>query len=192
MENSIYVISDEIYEKLIYGVNSFSIGSIKGMEKLSITVNGFSKAYAMTGWRLGYAAGPSEIISAMNRIQQHSATCATSFVQKAGVAALTGPQEPISRMVQEFWRRKDYMYKELQKFKSFDIKPSLGAFYLFPNIAKTGMDSTQFTTYVMEKAGVAITPGKAFGGYDQNVRMSYANSMENLKQSIEKINELFE
>jgi aspartate aminotransferase len=192
MENNIYVISDEIYEKLTYGVNSFSIGSINGMEKLSVTVNGFSKAYAMTGWRLGYATGPSEIISAMNKIQQHSATCATSFVQKAAVAALTGQQEPIARMVQEFWRRKDYMYKEFQKFKSFDIKPSKGAFYLFPNIAKTGMDSAQFATYLMEKAGVAVTPGVAFGGYDQNIRISYANSMENLKQSIDKIHELFQ
>ena len=128
----------------------------------------------------------------MDKIQQHTITCSTSFVQKAGIAALTGPQEPIREMIKEFWKRHDYMYKELAKFTSFDIKPSFGAFYLFPNISKTNLDSAGFSTFLMEKAGVAVTPGVAFGGYDQNIRISYANSMNNLEAAINNIHKLFD
>lgn len=191
MDNDVYVISDEIYEKIVYDEKHFSIGSIPGMDKLAVTINGFSKAYAMTGWRLGYAAGPKEVISAMNKIQQHSVTCAAAFVQKAGVEALKSPlsQKCIEAMVKEFERRRNLMISKLSKLSSLSIKKPQGTFYMFPEISKTGMNSTEFADYLLEKKGVAVAPGRAFGGYNAHIRMSFANSVENLTEAVERIKE---
>ena len=191
MDNNVYVISDEIYEKIIYDEKHFSIGSIPGMDELAVTVNGFSKAYAMTGWRLGYATGPREVISAMNKIQQHSVTCAATFVQKAGVEALKSPlsQRCIEEMVKEFERRRNLIVAELSKVSSLSIKKPQGTFYVFPDVSNTGMSSTELADYLLEKKGVAVTPGRAFAGYDTHVRISFANSVENLTEAVERIKE---
>ncbi len=190
-ERKIYVISDEIYEKLIYEGKHVSIASMDGMEELAIVVNGFSKAYAMTGWRLGYAAGPKEVISAMNKIQQHSVSCAPAFIQKAGVVALRSSQEFVKEMVEEFRRRRDYIVNRLSRNSSFDVVKPRGAFYVFPNISGTGMSSSQMADVMLQKAGVLVTPGKAFGGYDDHIRISYANSLENIKEAMDRIEQLF-
>lgn len=190
IDKNVYVISDEIYEKIVYdGKKHFSIGSIPGMEELTVTVNGFSKAYAMTGWRLGYAAGPRKIISAMNKIQQHSVTCVTAFVQKAGVEALKSPlsQRCVEEMVTEFERRRNLMVSELSKISSLDIKKPQGTFYIFPDISGTGMSSAEYAEYLLEEEGVAVTPGSAFADYDTHIRISFANSVENLMEAVERI-----
>jgi len=191
IDNNAYVISDEIYEKIVYNEKHFSIGAIPGMDELAITTNGFSKAYAMTGWRLGYAAGPKEVISAMNKIQQHTVTCAATFVQKAGVEALKSPlsERFIEEMVKEFERRRTLIVAELSKVSSLSIKKPQGTFYVFPDISNTGMSSTELTDYLLEKKGVAVTPGRAFGGYDTHVRMSFANSVENITEAVKRIKE---
>lgn len=189
MDNHVYVISDEIYEKITYDEKHFSIGSIPGMDELTVTINGFSKAYAMTGWRLGYAAGPREVISAMNKIQQHSVTCAAAFVQKAGVEALRSPlsQECVEEMVKEFKRRRNLMSSELSKIGSISVRKPQGTFYMFPDISSTGMSSTELAEYLLEKEGVAVTPGRVFAGYDNHVRISFANSIENLTEAVKRI-----
>jgi len=186
MEGRIHVLSDEIYEKLLYEGSHMSIGSIPGMEEYAITVNGFSKAYAMTGWRLGYVAASKPIISAINKLQQHSASCPTSFVQRAALEAFK-PDTPVEPMVEEFRRRRDYLCGALKKFKQFRLDKPRGAFYLFPDISKTGMISAQLCNLLLEKVGVSTTPGEAFGGFERYIRISYANSMENLKEAVSRI-----
>ncbi len=190
-EKKVYVISDEIYEKLIYEGRHISIASMDGMKDLTIVVNGFSKAYAMTGWRLGYAAGPKEIISAMNKIQQHSVSCAPAFIQKAAITALKSTSEFVREMVEEFRRRRDFIVERLSKIPSFDLVKPKGAFYVFPDISRTGMSSSQVAEAMLYKAGVLITPGRAFGGYDNNIRISFANSLENIKEAMNRIEKLF-
>jgi len=194
MDHHIYVISDEIYEKIIYEKEHFSIGSIPDMEDLTITVNGFSKCFAMTGWRLGYAAGPKEIISAMNKVQQHTVTCAPSFVQKAGVVALNNEsiwENYGKKMVEKFKERRDFLIKEFQDM-GLHVKTASGAFYLFPDISRTNMTSTKFSEFLINKVGVIVTPGSAFGNYDNNIRVSYATSLENLKEATERIKRVLE
>jgi len=188
-DHRIYVISDEIYEKMIYDGEQISLGTFPGMDELSITINGFSKAYAMTGWRLGYAAASKPILSAMIKLQQHSASSPASFVQKAGLAAL-GPDTPIKPMVDEFRRRRDYICAALKKIGKFSFDIPAGAFYLFPDISETGMKSDDFCGLLLEKGGVSTTPGASFGGYDDNIRISYANSMENLEAALARIENL--
>lgn len=194
MDHGIYVISDEIYEKILFEKEHFSIGSISGMENLSITANGFSKSYAMTGWRLGYAAGPREIISAMNKVQQHTVTCAPSFVQKAGVVALSNKSvwENYGReMVKEFKERRNFLLERFQHMR-LPVRAASGAFYLFPDISRTNMNSMSFSESLMNSAGVIVVPGRAFGGYDRNVRVSYATSLENLKEASRRMEETLE
>jgi len=190
-EREVYVISDEIYEKLIYEGKHISIASMDGMEDLTIVVNGFSKAYAMTGWRLGYAAGPKEIISAMNKIQQHSISCAPAFIQKAAVTALKATTEFVKDMVEEFRRRRDFIVERISKIPSFNLVKPKGAFYVFPDISGTGMSSSKAAEAMLYKAGVLVTPGKAFGGYDDHIRISFANSMENIKEAMDRLEKLF-
>jgi aspartate aminotransferase len=188
-DKGIHVVSDEIYEKILYDGSHISIGSFPGMEEYAITVNGFSKAYAMTGWRLGYLAASRSIISATNKLQQHSASCPASFVQMAALEALK-PDTPVQPMVEEFKRRRDYLCDALRKLKAFKITKPAGAFYIFPDISRTGMSSTQLCDLLLEKGGVSTTPGEAFGGYDSNLRISYANSMKNLKEAVYRIETL--
>lgn len=182
----IHVLSDEVYEKLLYEGSHLSIGSLPGMEEYAITVNGFSKAYAMTGWRLGYVAASKPIISAINKLQQHSASCPASFAQRAALEALK-PGTPVQPMVEEFRRRRDYLCGAIAKLKAFKLDKPAGAFYIFPNISKTGMSSAQFCDLLLEEYGVSTTPGEPFGGFDKHIRISYANSMEKLKEAVSRI-----
>lgn len=198
LKNNIYIISDEIYEKLIYdGEKHISIASIsEEVKERTIVVNGLSKSHAMTGWRIGYAAGPVEIIKTMTKIQSQSTSNPTSIAQKAAVAALKGPQDCVEKMRQEFEKRRDYLVKELNKIAGVSCRMPKGAFYVFPNInkvlGKNGINSSMdLSIYLLEKAFVALVPGSAFGaeGY---IRISYATSMENLAKGIERIRKSLE
>lgn len=197
LKHNIYVISDEIYEKLIYdGQKHISIASLDDeIKEKTIVVNGLSKAYAMTGWRIGYAAGPVEIIKTMTNIQSQSTSNPTSIAQKAAVAALRGPQDCVEKMRREFEKRRNYLVEALNKINGISCKMPNGAFYVFPNIKSIlGKNTDNFkinssmdlSIYLLEKALVALVPGSAFGaeGY---IRISYATSMENLSKGVERI-----
>jgi aspartate aminotransferase len=184
-DHGICVVSDEIYEKLIYEGEHISLGTFPGMDELSIIVNGFSKAYAMTGWRLGYAAASRPILSAMNKLQQHSASSPASFVQKAGLEALR-PETPIKPMVDEFRRRRAFICGALKEMGGFSLDTPAGAFYIFADISATGMKAEVLCNSLLE-GGVSTTPGGSFGGFDSHVRISYANSMDNLQQAVARI-----
>jgi aspartate aminotransferase len=181
----LFVLSDEIYEKLIYGKEHISLARIGLMAERTITVNGFSKAYAMTGWRLGYAIAPIEIIRQMSKVQQHSTSHPTTFVMYGGVAALKGDQGCVEEMVQEFRRRRDYLIEELG-LMGFESAPADGAFYAF--IRVTG-DDIEIARNWLENAHVAVTPGSAFGmpGWE---RISYAASREKLQEAVNRIRRL--
>lgn len=202
IEHNIYVISDEIYEKLIYdGEQHISIASLgKEIKEKTIVVNGLSKSHAMTGWRIGYAAGPVEIIKTMTKIQSQSTSNPTSIAQKAAIAALRGPQDCVEKMRQEFEKRRDYLIEGLNSISGVSCRIPKGAFYAFPNVSKI-LDkktsnkninsSMELSIYLLEKALVALVPGSAFGA-EGFIRISYATSMENLKRGIERIKEAAE
>ncbi|MFQ5975784.1 MAG: pyridoxal phosphate-dependent aminotransferase [Candidatus Hydrothermarchaeales archaeon] len=188
VKNDLIAISDEIYEYLTYGAKHHSIASYRGMKKRTITINGFSKAYSMTGWRLGYAAGPEDIIKAMLRLQAHSISNATSFVQKAGVVALESSQKSVQEMVKEFKKRRNTVVKMLNEIPNVSCVNPQGAFYAFPNFSKYNKDSFKMADFLLTKAKVAVVPGGAFGdGGEGFIRISYATSMENLINGIERI-----
>lgn len=197
VEKKILIISDDIYEKLVYdGFEFTSIASLgKEVKDLTIVVNGVSKAYAMTGWRIGYAAGSKEIITAMTNIQSQSTSNPTSISMKASTEALTGPQDAVTLMVREFDKRRVYMVERLNKVKGITCLRPNGAFYAFPNIAgllgksfngKILNSSSDLATCLLDEVKVALVPGSAFGaeGY---LRLSYATSMENIKKGIDRI-----
>ncbi|OIO66124.1 aspartate aminotransferase [Candidatus Woesearchaeota archaeon CG1_02_57_44] len=191
-EKGIYVISDEIYEKLIYEGEHCSMASLPGMQDLVITINGVSKAYSMTGWRIGYAAGPKDIISAASRIQDHSTSGANSIAQKAALAAITGPQDEVARMKHEFKIRRDLICERLNRMRGVSIKKPQGAFYVFPNVSKLFNqkipDSNALAAALLEEAKVAVVPGAAFGA-DKYIRMSYALSVENIIKGMDRMDE---
>ncbi len=181
-------ISDEIYEKIIYDGEHVSIASLPGMKERTITINGFSKAYSMTGWRLGYAAAPEELITAMAKVQEHSVSCPTSFVQKAGVAALEGPQDEVDAMVKEFRKRRDVLVSGLNEIDEVSCVMPEGAFYVFANFSAYDNDSFKLAGELLERAGVAVIPGAAFGSQGEGyLRMSYATSMDNILEALERI-----
>lgn len=186
VDHNLSVISDEIYEKIIYDHQHISIGSMEGMEERTVTINGFSKSYAMTGWRLGYLAGPKETMKWVNRLLSHSVSQATTFVQRAGVAALQGPQDEVAAMVAEFKARRDMLVSGL---RDLGIPCSIpgGAFYVFPDVSHLG-GGDAFTDRLLKDALIAATPGSAFGpdGRDY-VRLSYATSQSRIAQALERI-----
>jgi len=197
LEEDIYVISDEIYEKLVYeDFKFYSFASLgEEVKRKTILINGVSKAYSMTGWRIGYAAGPAEIIEGMSRIQSHSSSNPCSISQKASLEALTGPQHEVSRMVAEFQRRRNYLLARLQTIPGISCVKPKGAFYVFPNVSSyydkehNGMrirNSFGLAYYLLKYANVAVVPGGSFGA-DNYIRISYATSMENLEKGIDRI-----
>jgi len=189
VDHDLMVLSDEIYEKIIYGQEQVSIGSFSGMEERTVTVNGFSKCYAMTGWRLGYLAGPQEVMKWVNRILSHSVSHATTFVQWAGVEALKGPQESINGMVAEFQARRDLLVAGLAEIGIRCPLPG-GAFYVFPDVSEFG-GGDAFTERILSEAMVAATPGSAFGpGGAGHVRISYAASRERLTEALARIGKM--
>jgi aspartate aminotransferase len=185
-DHDLFVVTDEIYEKIIYGHQHISIGSLPGMEERTITINGFSKAYAMTGWRLGYMTGPKDIMKWSTRLLSHSVSQATTFVQRAGVAALRGPQDDVNSMVTEFKLRRDLLVSGLHDI-GIDCSLPGGAFYVFPNVGEHG-GGDAFTDRLLKDALIAATPGSAFGpGGNDYVRLSYATSQERLIVALERI-----
>jgi aspartate aminotransferase len=188
LEEEILILSDEIYEKLTYdGTPHVSIASLsQEIYDLTITVNGFSKVYAMTGWRLGYIAAPEPVAAVIDSIQSHSTSNPTSFAQKGGLAALKGDQSFIGEMLQAFTERREYMYNKLTSIPGITCVKPMGAFYMLPNIADFGINSTNFCTKLLEQEKVAAVPGVAFGA-DNNIRLSYASSMENIKKGLDRL-----
>lgn len=188
IEEDIMVISDEIYEHIIYDRAHHSIAVLPDMADRTITVNGFSKAYSMTGWRLGYAAGPLEVIKAMSNLQAHSVSNTTSFVQKAGVAALKGGHEFIDRMVREFQKRRDRIVQLLNEMDGVTCNTPDGAFYVFPDFSSIDRDSLRLSKRLLEEVHVALIPGVAFGsGAEGFQRLSYATSMEKIEEGVDRI-----
>jgi aspartate aminotransferase len=186
-EEEILILADEIYEKLVYeGLEHFSIASL-GPEfyDLTITVNGFSKAYAMTGWRLGYLGAPDPIAKAIDSIQSHVTSNPCSFAQKGGLAALKGDQQSVADMRDEFDMRRQYIVDRFSKIPSVSIVKPAGAFYVLANISKLGLTSQNFADRLLSKANVSVVPGIAFGD-DRTVRFSYATSLDVIKKGMDR------
>jgi aspartate aminotransferase len=190
VEKNIYILSDEIYEKLIYdGAAHKSIASFnQKIYDLTITVNGVSKTYSMTGWRIGYLAAPQAIATAIDNLQSHSTSNPTSIAQKAALEAMTGDQGFIANMVGEFKKRRGYMVERLSSIKGFSPFNPAGAFYVFCEITKTGMGSVELCTRLLSEAKVAVVPGAGFG-WDNYVRFSFATGMETIKKGLDRIQE---
>lgn len=188
---NLFIISDEIYEKLLYEGEHISIASLsKEFYDRTIIINGVSKAYAMTGWRIGYMVASKEIISLAAKFQGHTTSNPNSIAQKASVAALDMDEKVLELMVDEFKKRRDYMYEELSKIDKFIMPPKpQGAFYIFLNISKFNMNSTEFCNYVLDKVKVGVVPGIAFG-MDDYVRISYANAMEEIIDGVNRLKKL--
>jgi aspartate aminotransferase len=186
-EEDIYVLSDEIYEKLVYDdVKHVSIASLsQEAYDLTITVNGFSKSYAMTGWRLGYLAAPDAVVRAVDSIQSHTSSNPSSFSQYGALAALKGDQQPLADMREEFDMRRNYMFDRLSKISNITAVKPQGAFYILVNISQLGLTSQNFADRLLSKANVAVVPGAAFGD-DRTVRFSYATSLDVIKKGLDR------
>ena len=189
IKNDIWVISDEVYERLVYDDQKHvSIASLPGMKGRTFTLNGLSKAYSMTGWRIGYVAAPKEMIITINKLHQHNTTCATSFVQKAAIAAFQNETTEVANMVKEFSRRRDYAVKAINEINGLSCICPKGAFYIFINIKKLGIDAASFADYLLDSAKIALVPGDVFGsGGEGYIRMSFANSYENIVEGCRRL-----
>ena len=188
LEKGVLVMSDEIYEKLVYdGAEHVSAASFSPAHlNNTVVVHGFAKAYSMTGWRLGFLAAPPEIAQAIDAVQSHSTSNPTSFAQKGGVAALDGPQDHLEKWLAEFARRRSYAHQRLNSIRGISCVNAKGAFYLFPNISKLGLKSTDFCARLLEEEKVAAVPGIAFGA-DDYLRISYATSMGNIQKGLDRL-----
>jgi aspartate aminotransferase len=180
--------SDEIYEKLVYdGAEHVSVASFSPAHyEHTIIVHGFAKAWSMTGWRLGFMAAPEPIAKAVDAIQGHSTSNPTSFAQKGGVAALNGPQDHLKLWLAEFDKRRIYAHQRLNNIPGITCVKPRGAFYLFPNVSKLGLNSTTFCAKLLEREKVAAVPGIAFGA-DEYIRISYATSMANIEKGLDRL-----
>ncbi|MBK8909817.1 MAG: pyridoxal phosphate-dependent aminotransferase [Chlorobi bacterium] len=187
--NNLIVFSDEIYSRITYdGFQHKSILEFPGMKERTIMLDGFSKTYAMTGWRLGYGMMPAGIAQVVSKLQTNCTSCTSSFTQVAGVEALRGPQESVDLFVEEFRRRRDVIVDGLNQIPGFRCHRPQGAFYVFPNIEGTGMSSAKMANLMLYEAGVACLSGAAFGAHGEGfLRFSYANSVENIQKALERI-----
>lgn len=188
-KHDLIVVSDEIYEKLVYGeAKHISIASLPGMKERTITLNGFSKCYSMTGWRLGYAAAPVEFIKAMVRVHAYINTCAPSFVQEAGITALEKAEPDVQEMVKEYQRRRDYIVSAINSIDGLSCRTPGGAFYIFVNIKALGKTSAEMADYLLDHAKIAAVPGSAFGPQGEGyIRLSYACSYERIVEAMERL-----
>jgi len=188
LEHNLFVFSDEVYEDIIYEGKHFSIASLPSMLDKTILLSGFSKSYAMTGWRLGYAVMPPELVDPVVRLIVNSVSCTANLIQHAGIEALTGQQDSIPKMVNEFKKRRDLIVEGLNKIPGISCLLPKGAFYVFPNVKKLGIGSKQLANYLLEEAGVATLSGTDFGEYGEGyLRLSYATSQDNIQKALERI-----
>lgn len=187
-DRDLVVLSDEIYSRILYEGRHSSPAVFPGMQEKTIILDGFSKIYAMTGWRLGYGVMPRGLAEKVAQLGVNSHSCTAAFTQVAGVAALRGPQEEAERMVAEFRRRRDLIVSGLNRIPGFSCRLPQGAFYAFPNITGTGKSSRELASLLLESGGVACLSGTAFGSFGEGyLRFSYANSVENIRRALEKI-----
>lgn len=187
-DRDVMVLSDEIYSRLIFEGEHHSIMSLGGMKERTILLDGFSKTYAMTGWRMGYGVMRADLATHVARLMTNSNSCTSSFTQMAGVEALRGPQDSVTEMCAKFKERRDVMVAGLNKIKGFSCRSPKGAFYVFPNIAKTGWPSKKLADALLDEAGVAGLSGTAFGDFGEGyLRFSVANSIENIEKALERI-----
>jgi aspartate aminotransferase len=189
-DRNIMILSDEIYSRLLFEGEHFSIMSVPGMQERTILLDGFSKTYAMTGWRMGYGVMRPDLAAQMTRLMTNSNSCTASFTQIAGIEALAGDQSSVDQMCSEFKRRRDVFVAGLNKIKGFSCRMPKGAFYVFPNITRTGWKSKPLADALLEQAGVAALSGTAFGAFGEGyLRFSVANSLENLLQALDRIDQ---
>lgn len=189
-EKDIYILSDEVYLNIIYEGIHHSIATIPGMQERTIILDGFSKTYAMTGWRLGYGAMPKDLAEKVVQLQINSNSCTATFSQYAGVEAVLGPQDDVYKMVAEFKKRRDVIVDGLNAIEGISCLRPHGAFYVFPNIKQLNIDGKKFADLLLEKFGVAALSGTAFGKYGQGyLRFSYANSVANIQKALDRIDQ---
>jgi aspartate aminotransferase len=187
-DRDIMVMSDEIYSRLVFEGKHFSIMSIPGFKERTILLDGFSKTYAMTGWRMGYGVMRADLAQHVARLQTNSNSCTASFTQRAGIEALTGDQASVEEMCKHFLQRREVMVARLNKIKGFSCRVPKGAFYVFPNITKTGWTSKKLADAILQEAGVACLSGTAFGEYGEGyIRFSIANSIENINKALDRV-----
>jgi len=184
-----WILSDEIYTRIVYdGLEAPTIAALPGLNKRTIIMDGFSKTYSMTGWRLGFGIMPKELADRVNLLLTHAIGSTAHFTQFAGLEAITGPQDMVKVMVSEYQRRRDVIVDRLNGIPGFSCQKPQGAFYVFPNIRGTGMGSDELANLILEKADVALLPGTSFGEFGEGyLRISYANSLENIEKALERI-----
>jgi len=189
--DDVFVLSDEVYSQMPYEGRHMSIASFLTMKDKTILLDGFSKTYAMTGWRLGYAAMRKDLAQKVTQLMINSNSCTCAFTQMAGVEALRGPQTESKKMVEEFRRRREVIVSGLNSIKGVTCKKPQGAFYVFPNVKSFGMESKKLADIILQKAGVAVLSGTAFGAYGEGyLRLSFANSVENIQKAIKRISDV--
>ncbi len=188
VQHDLFVLADEIYSEIIYEGDHHSIAAFPGLPERTAILDGFSKTYAMTGWRLGYGVMPQDLAEQVSRLMVNSVSCTASLVQRAGIEALTGPQDTVRDMVSAFRQRRDLMVEGLNGIPGISCREPSGAFYVFPNITGTGMSSKEFADRLLDEFGVAALSGTSFGEYGEGyLRLSYANSEENLAKALQRI-----
>jgi aspartate/methionine/tyrosine aminotransferase len=192
VENDLTVMADEIYKDMYYGDQEHvSITKFPGMRERTVILDGFSKSYAMTGWRLGYGIFPEFLVEPVTRLMTNSVSCTSVFSQMAAIAALEGPQDSVGVMMEEFTKRRDLIVEGLNSLPGVSCPTPKGAFYAFPNIRGTGLSSKDFAEKAMYEAGVALLAGTAFGEFgDGYIRVSFANSQDNLTEAIERLRKI--
>jgi len=188
--DDLFILSDEVYSQMPYEGKHQSIASLSGMKEKTILMDGFSKTYAMTGWRMGYAAMRKDLAQKITQLMINSNSCTCAFTQMAGIEALRGPQNEAKKMVEEFRRRREVIVSGLNKIKGITCQKPHGAFYVFPNVKSFKMESKKLSDFILQKAGVAVLSGTAFGAYGEGyLRLSFANSVENIKKAMKSISE---
>jgi len=188
--DDILVLTDEVYSQIIYEGKHLSIASLPGMKDKTILLDGFSKTYAMTGWRLGYAAMRKDLAQKVTQLMINSNSCTCAFTQMAGVEALRGPQDEAKKFVEEFRKRREVIVNGLNKIKGITCKKPRGAFYVFPNVKSFRVESKKLADHILQDAGVAVLSGTAFGSYGEGyLRLSFANSVDNIKKAMDRISE---
>lgn len=191
-EKDIWVLSDEIYSRMVYGDSAPSIATLPGMAERTIICDGFSKTYAMTGWRLGYGIMPEPLADKVGLLLTHSVGCTASFTQIAGLEAIQGPQEAVEATMAEYQRRRDLLVSGLNRISGVRCREPKGAFYVFPNVTSFGKSSDWLASYLIDEAGVALLPGTSFGDYGEGyLRLCFANTYENIERALERLEAAF-